>query len=178
MATDTTSEWSAISLLKGIFGKINDGTLAADIVASGQGAIRQASAAATAMGNDLIARARSYANRSEAAANRSDGLLGMVAGAVAQCVHYMRLARASKLASATSETNASTSASNALTSENNSLAHAGRSTDAANFAAGTATFGQRAKKDRVAAQAARVGAEAALASLIPENLVLPMQIYS
>ena len=102
-----------------------------------------------------------------AATGRAESFVSLCQSAVSQTAHNMRLARASRVAAATSETNASASATTAQ------LAAVGVS-----FAAGTALFGQQAKKNRVAAASSATAAAASVASITSEGLVLGVQVYS
>jgi hypothetical protein len=177
VATDTASPWSFISLLKAIYSKISDGTLAAGIASSADSTIKTAAASAVAQGNALIARARSASNSAIAAAGQTEGFLGACAGFAATCAHYMRLARASKSAAATSATNAATSETNAASSASSASGYADVANQALNFVGGMSLLGQRAHKDRVAAAASAAAAAASAASITSEGLVLGVQVY-
>lgn len=153
-ATDTTSPWSAMSLLKAIYSKVANGELAAGIAATADSQIRAAASAAANRGNDLVRRARRAAEQTEAIAT-------YVRGAIAQCANYVKLSRANRVAAAASETAAGASAT-----------FVSSAVGAAAVTAGMAMFGQRAKRDRVAAQAAAASVPTA------DNTVLANQVFS
>ncbi|MCL4712168.1 MAG: hypothetical protein KJZ73_13075 [Pseudorhodoplanes sp.] len=179
VATNTTDEWSAMSLLKAIYQKISDGSFAAAVASSADGVIKIAVAGAVAQVNLAAKRAQRITAGASASAAQAEAFRGALAGFVAQCAHYLRLTRASRSAAAASALAAGTSETNAAGSEANASGYALVAQQAVNFSAGAALYGQRAKKDRDAAMAAKVAAEAAAASVpAAETLVLPVQVYS
>jgi hypothetical protein len=172
VATDTSSEWSALSLLKAIYLAISNGSLAAGIAVSVDGAVKSAVAGAIAQVNLAAKRAAQVSSTATASAFQAESFATFVRGAVAQCAQYMRLARASKVAAAASAV--LTAADVVTTTEMATTAK-----DASNFSSGQAMFGQRAKKDRVAAAASAAAAAASAASVAtPEALVLHTQVFS
>jgi hypothetical protein len=79
-ATDSTSSWSWVSLLKGIYQKISDGTLAQQI-SDDRIHIAEASTSARGMAHAARARASAYATTQA---------LSLIQGAVAHCTDMMR----------------------------------------------------------------------------------------
>ena len=181
VATDTSSSWSFVSLLKAIYGKINDGTLAAGIVSAGDSAIRMAAAGATAQAQRFAKQAKASqvaAAASAVVASTADASIAFCQGAVTQALHYMKLARASKVAAAASAVLTAADAVATAADVVTTNANAGVATEASNRSAGYALIGQRAHKDRVAAAASAAAAAASAASITSEGLVLGVQVFS
>lgn len=172
VATDISSPWSAMSLLKAIYQKIADGSIAAGVAGSADSIIKVAVAGAIAQVNQAAKRASSISASAAASASQVEALGTFVRGAVAKCAQYMRQARTSRIAAASS-------ASNASASEINAAGSSVLAAQSVNIAAGFALFGQRAKRDRVAAAASAVAAAASAASVpTTEQAVLGIQVYS
>ena len=179
VATDTSSEWSAMSLLKAIYGKISDGSLAAGIASSAESQIRTAVGSATAQGNKLISRARAAATSAETSSGQAQSFMTTVAGFTAKCAQYMRQTRDDAIATAadavsTGDDAIATAADVVTVNAQTSIA-----LGASNRAAGYSMAGTRALRAAARAETAQAAAEAAAGSVpSSETVVLPVQVFS
>lgn len=179
VATDTSSDWSLMSLVKAIFQKIDDGSLASGIAGAADGVIKVAVAGAIAQVNLAAKRAQRITAGAAASAAQAEGFVNVALGAIAQCANYMKRARTSAIAAAASAVSTAANAVSTAADVVTTAGHAITTRDAANFVSGQAMFGQRAKKDRLLAQAAAVAAAASAASVpTTEQAVLGIQVYS
>lgn len=179
VATDTSSEWSAISLLKAIYGKITDGSLAAGVASAAESQIRTAAASAMAHTNNLISRARAAATSAETSAGQAQGFMTTVAGFTAKCAQFMRQTRADAIATAADAVATAADAISTAADVVTVNAQTSVALDASNRAAGYSMAGTRALRAAARAEAAQTAAEDAAASVpASETVVLPVQIFS
>lgn len=178
-ATSSSGDWSAMSLLKAIFGKINDGSLAAGIAGNADAVIKIAAAGASAMTNEVVKRAKRSALNAAASAALAEGFAAACAGAVAKTAQYMKLARASRVSATASAVATAADVVTTTAHVASASGYANVAQDASERTAGMARLADRARKDRVLAQAAQAAAEAAAASVpAAESIVLPVQVFS
>jgi hypothetical protein len=157
VATDTTSEWSAMSLLKAIYAALANGTFVSTITFIAESYALQANRAVALTANYLkLTRASRIAAAASAVSAAADAVIAKDA--------------------------ANLVSGNAMLGQrvkNDRAAAAASAAAAAALVSGNAMLGQRTKKDRVAAAASAASAAASAASVpTPESLILPNQIFS
>ena len=179
VATDTSSEWSAMSLLKAIFGKINDGSLASGVAQSAETVIRPIAAGTVATVQLSEKRVSADTSAAAVSAGRAEGFAAFAMGSLSQIVNYLKQTRANATATAADAVSTAADAVSTAADVVTVNAQTSIAVDASHRAAGYAMAGSRAVLAQERAETAQAAAEAAAASVpSAEQLALPVQVFS